>query len=110
NFDRDVAPWIGTELGFALMDVPPATSSSTTPPGIVLMVATRDTAKSDDFLKRFRASAEAKGSTFSEENYQGVTIVSGKTTSSSSSALGAYATYQSTVLLASTEDAAKQAL
>ena len=115
NYDRDIAPWIGTEIGFALLDVPaPSTSSSSsTPPGFVLMVASRDTAKSDDALKRFRAAAEAKGTAYTEETYQGVTIVSAKSSSStksSSNSLGAYATYQSTVLLADSTDAVKKAL
>ena len=111
NFDRDVAPWIGTELGFAMMDVPPAASgASSAPPGFVVMVASRDTAKSDDFLKRWRSAAEAKGSVFTEESYQGVTLVSARATSSATTPLSAYATYQNTVLLASTADALKKAL
>jgi len=60
-----------------------------------------------------RSAAEAKGTTYTEETYQGVTIVSSKSssgTTSSSNSLGAYATYQSTVLLADSTDALKKAL
>ena len=41
NFDRDVAPWIGTEIGFALLDVPPPSTSgsSTTLPGFASLMA-----------------------------------------------------------------------
>jgi hypothetical protein len=113
SFDRDVAPWIGTEIAFALLDVPAAQpgSSAAKAPSVVMMVASRDTSKSDEALKRFSTAAEAKGTTFTEEQYKGATIVSGKGPSGgSANSLSAYATYQSTVLLSDSADAIKKAL
>jgi Protein of unknown function (DUF3352) len=115
SFDRDVAPWIGSEIAFALLDVPQAQSGSgaATGPSVVLLAATRDTAKSDEALKRFRTAAEAKGTAFTEEQYKGTTIVSGKGPSGSTSSSisnSAYATYQGTVLFSDSADSIKKAL
>ena len=116
NIDRDVAPWIGTEVGFMLMDAP-ATSTQAAPrrrPASVVMVATRDTAKSNAALASACGRAPSPGEHTAERRN-----VSGRDHREPEGALAvhrarqtrsAYATYQSTVLLADSTDALKKAL
>lgn len=102
DFDRDVRPWIGTEIGVAVLAMPK--SGSAGEPTLVIIANTRDRAKSDEALARLRKNAEAKGTTFTEETYKGTKIVVGKSGDS------AYATFQDQVLLGSSADAIKKVI
>ena len=73
DFQADVQPWLGLEIGLALLDLERTLSYEE--PGIILAVATRSQAKSDAFLQKLREQAEAEGSAFAEENYRGVQVV-----------------------------------
>ena len=114
NFDRDVAPWIGTEIGIALFDVPSAQSSSASSiPTFVVFAPTRDKAKSDEALARIRKAAEAKGTTFTEEKYKDATLVIGQAKPSGnrqSDQPTVYTTFQGMVMLANSADGLKKAL
>jgi hypothetical protein len=120
DFERDVRPWVGTEIGIALMDMTgvqqainsSGSSAASTPPNLVIIVPTRDKAKSDAALAAMRKREEGKSTTFSEEKYKDVTITIGKTKGKAGQpdSTNVYATYQGQVMLATTTDAIKKAI
>jgi len=76
DWDQDIASWLGDEIGLGTSNLPlDPNASSETPPSLVLVVATRDTAKSDALLAKLRSASEANGSKYTEQTYRGVTTV-----------------------------------
>ncbi len=113
SFDRDVQPWLGTEIAVAVFDF--STLSQTSPPSnpeFVVLASTRDKAKSDEALARIRKSGEGKGTTYGEETYKGTTIVIGKSKAREGlpESTTAYTTIQGQVLFAGSLDAIKKAI
>lgn len=89
---RDVLPWIGREVGLAV--VPQANVE----PGLMVVAVTRNRDASDAFLDRIRSEMEKQGVEFTEETYRGRKIT--RITSANSPPF-AYATLGRMVVLAS---------
>jgi hypothetical protein len=60
RYDRDLAPWLGREVGLALLDTPGQTA------GTLIVAAVADRGKADAYVRRAGQSSTA--------NYRGVTI------------------------------------
>ncbi|MGH2592591.1 MAG: DUF3352 domain-containing protein, partial [Anaerolineae bacterium] len=103
DWDQDIAPWLGDEIGLGTSNLPlDPNASRETPPSLVLVAATRDTARSDALLAKLRAASEANGSKYTEQAYRGVTTV--EQTGPDSGTSMAYATFNSLVVVATSAD------
>jgi len=72
NYDTDVLPWLGTEAGVAVFNIPETGSSQN--PDVLLAVATRDVKASEAALEKLRAKqAESSGKPFEQGTHEGVT-------------------------------------
>jgi len=60
DFDADIAPWIGPEIGLALFPTSPEALEQGRLP-LALLIASRDHQKADAFLGRLRQLAEKEG-------------------------------------------------
>jgi len=60
DFDADIAPWIGPEIGLALFSTSPEALEQGRLP-LALLIASRDHQKADAFLERLRQLAEKEG-------------------------------------------------
>ncbi len=70
DFDADIAPWIGPEIGLALFPASPEELGAGRLP-LVLLVASRDHGKADTFLQRLRQLAEKEGGRVEDRAYRG---------------------------------------
>jgi hypothetical protein len=73
-YEQDVQPWLGSEAGLAVFNIPVTGMDSSRPPDVLVAVATRDVKASEAALEKFRAGrAESSGRPFEEGTYEGVT-------------------------------------
>jgi hypothetical protein len=96
NWDTDVKPWVGDDLGFVLTDLTAlagsaeskdtSTATSAAEQNMLLAVQIKDQAKYDAFIAKYRSDQEKAGSKFSDETYKDVKITSGTVNSSQSAA------------------------
>ena len=71
-FETDIQPWLGTEMGVAVFNIPE--SGSGEDPDVLAAVATRDVKASEAALEKFRAKqAESSGKPFEQGTHEGVT-------------------------------------
>jgi len=71
-YDQDILPWLGTEAGIAVFNIPESGSSKN--PDVLIAVATRDVKASEAALEKFRAGlAESSGKPFEQGTHEGVT-------------------------------------
>ena len=76
DWDQDIAPWLGDEIGLGIGNLPlDPNASSETPPSLVLVAVTRDVVLSNAFLAKWRANRESGGSEFTEQTYRDVPTV-----------------------------------
>lgn len=68
DWDAEVAPWLGSEIGLAVLSLSPEDLKGNAPP-LVLLVASRDLNASNRFLERLRQLAAEEGSPFEERTY-----------------------------------------
>jgi hypothetical protein len=71
-YDQDILPWLGTEAGIAVFNIPETGSGKN--PDVLFAVATRDVKASQAALDKFRAGvAESSGKPFEQGTHEGVT-------------------------------------
>ncbi len=77
DWDQDIVPWLGDEIGIGLWNLPlDFTASDAPPPSVALAIETRDVTMSNALLaKLLRAQAESTGSRFTEQTYRDVVTV-----------------------------------
>ena len=106
DWDQDIAPWLGDELGLGVWKIPfNATStgiSNQTPPAMVFALATRDTAKSDAFLSKWRTNRESSGAKYDDDTYRGIKTVA--QSDSNSAEASAYASLNNLIVFATDLD------
>jgi Protein of unknown function (DUF3352) len=84
DYDKDILPWLGTEAGIAMFNIPETGSSQN--PDVLFAVATRDAKASEAALEKLRAKqAETSGKPFEQGTHEGVTYWFQKSDSSSGS-------------------------
>ncbi|HFD38635.1 MAG TPA: DUF3352 domain-containing protein [Anaerolineae bacterium] len=71
DWQQDILPWIGGEIGLALIDI--ETNDDISP--MILTVATRNEKKSDAFLQKVRRAMEQEGSKFETETYRDIPVM-----------------------------------
>ncbi len=110
DWDRDLASWLGDEVGLGIGDLSLEGLDSPDPalPSIVLVASTRDVAQSGAFLARWRANLESDGAAFSEQTYRDVPTV--EETDFGSELPVAYATLEDVVIVASGSEALRAAI
>jgi hypothetical protein len=96
SFEKDVEPWLGTEMAFffQIADKPPA----------ALLIDSKDDAKAKALLDKLRRGQEGRKLSWTDKRYQGVTVSVGTTPDSESSLPFVYAYTDRTVILANSED------
>jgi hypothetical protein len=73
DYDKDILPWLGTEAGVAVFNIP-ETGSGNNNPDVLVAVATRDAKASEAALEKLRAKqAESTGKPFEQGTHEGVT-------------------------------------
>jgi hypothetical protein len=79
DYQRDVQPWLGNEITAAIttldIDRDPANGKE---PGYLLVLATKDTERSREFLQLFWQKRAIAGSELAFESYKGTKIIYGK--------------------------------
>jgi hypothetical protein len=73
DFDEDVKPWIGTQLGFAVIGEESAQLNSFNVPAFAI-IQSRDNAAADAFITKLVENAENDGETVSTVDHNGITI------------------------------------
>ena len=69
-FEQDIQPWLGTEMGVAVFNIPESGSGKN--PEVLVAVATRDVKASEAALEKFRAKqAESNGKPFEQGTHEG---------------------------------------
>jgi hypothetical protein len=72
DYDKDILPWLGTEAGVAVFNIPETGSGQN--PDVLIAVATRDVKASQAALDKLRAKqAESTGKPFEQGTHEGVT-------------------------------------
>ena len=99
DWDRDVAPWLGDEVGLGMWNLSPDTLSKAASPSFAVVISTRDPAKTNAALARWRAALESKGQTFNEQPYRDIATVE-----QTAGASIAYATVKEFVVFATGPD------
>lgn len=69
DWDAEVAPWLGTEVGIAILSVTPEAFEQGQFP-LIILVASRDLRASEKFLQRLRELAAEQGPPFEERTYR----------------------------------------
>jgi hypothetical protein len=81
SWEADILPWLGPEIVVALPSAK-GLGQARGAPELLLVAATRDSARSDAFIKKVRESQERRGDTFSAKQHNGVAyLTDGKDTS-----------------------------
>ncbi|WP_448595501.1 DUF3352 domain-containing protein [Thermoflexus hugenholtzii] len=70
DFDAEIAPWIGPEIGLALFPTSPEALEEGRLP-LALLIASRDHKKADAFLQRLRRLAEKEGRRVEDRAHRG---------------------------------------
>jgi hypothetical protein len=100
DYDKDILPWLGTEAGVAVFNIPETGSSEN--PDVLIAVATRDVKASDAALEKLRAKqAETSGKPFEQGTHEGVTYWFQKSDSGSDMYIS---TFNGFVVLATSEE------
>ncbi len=102
DFQRDVVPWLGADA--ALIELSHSIANAPDVSDAVIVISTRDKAKSDEMFTRLRNDASLVSV---DEHYQGITIVRAHSVQFGDVA---YATNENQVLIARNADALKQAI
>jgi hypothetical protein len=72
DYDKDILPWLGTEAGVAVFNIPETGSGEN--PDVLIAVGTRDVKASEAALEKLRAKqAESNGKPFEQGTHEGVT-------------------------------------
>ena len=71
EFDAELAPWIGSELGLTLLD-------GAADPGWVLALTSRDSDGARRFLQRFWQTRSLAGTDLQISSYRGIGVISGR--------------------------------
>ncbi len=69
DWEADIAPWIGTEIGIAIMAISPENLQRDQVP-VVFLIASRDLGASGRFLERIRSMSAEEGRPFEERVYR----------------------------------------
>lgn len=78
DFDQDVVPWVGPEVGIFFIDlqglVPSGFSTGSAVPKLAVAIGTRDRNKSDAALKKVFEKLKSKGQTISDDTYKNTAL------------------------------------
>lgn len=74
TFEEDIQPWLGGEIGMAMLDLGNLEASGRDTPKLVVAAETTDTAASDSFIAQLLAEAEENDTPYTAEEYAGVTL------------------------------------
>ncbi len=105
---NDISPWLGSELSIAIPAsalsslTPSAAAPSTSSPDVAVLIASKDDAKAQAALDKFRSGPVGRAEQWTTSAHNGVTVTSATGNGSG----GAYAIANHTVIFASTSAAA----
>ena len=105
DWDTDIAPWLGDEVGLGMWNLPlnvTGSAPASTPPSLVFVLATRDPTKSDALLTKLRDQAASTGTQFNEATYRGIATV--EQANLSQGEPSAFATVNNLVIIATGTD------
>ncbi len=74
TFEKDIKPWIGTEVVIAITDVSASISNPLATPSVVLAASTIDKNASDQFITNSIEESKQNGTEFAAETYKDVTL------------------------------------
>ena len=76
DWEQDIAPWLGDEIGLGISNISLAPNApSSTPASVAMVIATRDTAKSDALLAKLRVKLQSNGVKLDDQTYRNVATV-----------------------------------
>lgn len=112
NFKNDIQPWIGLEIAVAVdgldaLDPMMGDPTQITDANVTILLASRDNAKAQAALDKFRSAREAEGESFATEEYKGIAVTVGN---DDEDAPGAYAIVRDNVVIASDAQAIKNVI
>jgi len=74
TYENDVKPWLGREVGMAVMNLAQTINDPSATPAVVVVAETNDQEASNNFINKVLTEAAAKDEPFTEEVYQDITL------------------------------------